>query len=615
MPKKLFLSLFLVFYLTIQPICGQDMANWQEQILQQVDIDDLGDEAYASLIDELSDLTVWSDTTQLSLWDGRLRQHLIWNSNRCLNTRAGYQNATDERKASNKAYLGDPWHHSLRYNALYAKHWQMGINMEKDAGEAWRSRFPVFDSWHAYLRAKDLKLTEKLRLSDAVLGHYRLRMGCGLILNQGFSLGKQFVSQQFFSQRSNNITPFASNAEANYMQGTASSLQYQLPSGSSLSLIPYFSARQLDGTLNTNHILTALQTDGYHRTQTEESHRHAAWELVTGARLGYRTEWFDVGLHASYTQLQYDYRRSILYYNSNYFRGHQLFQTAFDYTIHAFSCWLKGEFALDDQGHPASIAALRLPTNDTWSFSLVHRHYSNKYRQLHASSLRESSSMQGEQGITLNASAQISRHWNAVGMFDLFHFSQPQYAIRDSTSSGYEGLLRLNYTPNHSSFSLAYRIRHKPHQYRHTFDALFSIQPLPNLSCKTQARARIYNKENPVTTSLGYLLSQSISYQDRHWTKVPFRLDLQVTYFKTDDYDSRVYLTERPLLYSFSIPMLFGQGLHYSLTSTIKIGPSVSLDLKYALTNYANRSSISTGLQQISGNTQHDLLLQLRLTL
>ena len=106
MQNKSFLLLFLCFYWYFPPIFGQEIAileqdntieerqkdlnlDWQEQILQQIDIDNLGDAAYSELLDELSDLVVWSDTTASSLMQGRLRQNVIVSSNRTLNQRAG----------------------------------------------------------------------------------------------------------------------------------------------------------------------------------------------------------------------------------------------------------------------------------------------------------------------------------------------------------------------------------------------------------------------------------------------------------------------------------------------------------------------------------------------
>jgi hypothetical protein len=622
MQKRSNLLIFLGFYLCFLPIFGQETAildqekdlnlDWQEQILQQIDIESLGDAAYGELIDELSDLVVWSDTTDFSLLKGRLKQNVILSSNRTLSPRAGYRNQTAERQASNKAYLGDPWHHSVRYRMQLGRHWQAGMNVEKDAGEAWRHQFPAFDSWHAFARAKDIRITSSIQLRDAVIGHYRLRMGCGLLINQGFSLGKQYVSRQLMQQRSNTITPFASNAEYGYMQGAALDLRI----GEHFSILPYFSARQIDGSYNNErHVLTALQKDGYHRTQTEDSHRNAAWEIVSGARIGWRGEWYDLGIHGTFTQLQYDYMRNNLYYNANYFRGHQLAQFSADYTARALGGLLRGEFAIDDKGAFANLTALQYKLTDNWTSTLLYRYYGLEYRQLHASTLGENSETQGEQGVTLNLDGQVSAHWQLQGMFDWFMFGQPQYGIRDSNSQGLEGALRLLYSHRKVSGYLGYRIKKKSNYFRHSLDGMLNIQPNASFTSKTQFRARIYNKEEDgiASTSFGYAVSQSFAWNCKHWKHCPFSLVGQASYFRTDDYDSRVYLTEKTILYGFGLPMLYGEGLRYSVTGTIKIGPHINVDLKWAMTNYANRASISSGLQEIEGNNQQDLWLQLRL--
>lgn len=632
MRKKLFLLLFLAFCACIQSICGQDVAisgysvdnslEWQEQILQQVDVESLGDAAYSELLDELSELVVWSDTADLSALAGsRIRQRIIWSSNRCLSQRAGYTQPTPERQAANKAYLGDPWHHSLRYRLHYGSSWQAGLNVEKDAGEAWRNEFPGFDSWHAYLRYRPSRRFGRLtpssgfspRIADAVIGHYRLRMGCGLIINQGFSLGKQYFSQQLLQQRTNVLSPFASNAESQFMQGIAADLRL----GPHLTLLPYFSVLQIDGTLSAHNILTALQTDGNHRTKTEASHRNAAWQWISGARLGWRGEWFDMGLHASYTHLQYDYIRNNIYYNSHYFRGHQLTNVAFDYTARAFGGLVRGEVAVDDGGSLANITALQYHLSDYWNTSLLYRYFDGNYHQLHASTLCESSGMQGEQGLTLNIEGQLSRRWQVQGMFDYFHFSQPQFGVRDSTSQGFETALRAYYSQRHVSLSLNYRLKHKSNYYRHTLDGILTLQPMHGLTCRTQARTRLYNKKDgtAVSNSLGYAFSQSLAWSSDIFPNYPFSIEGQVCYFHSDDYDSRLYLTERTILYGFGLPMLYGEGLRYSITGTTKLGPRISMDLKWAVSNYANRHSIGSGLQEIMSNNQHDLWLQLRLAL
>jgi hypothetical protein len=176
-------------------------------------------------------------------------------------------------------------------------------------------------------------------------------------------------------------------------------------------------------------------------------------------------------------------------------------------------------------------------------------------------------------------------------------------------------MIRLLYSHRKVNGTLGYRIKQKADYIRHSFDGILSIQPFESFTSKTQLRARIHNKKEngTATNSYGYAVSQSFVWNCKIWKSCPFSLVGQACYFHTDDYNSRIYLTEKAILYGFGLPMLYGEGLRYSVTGTIKIGPHINVDLKWAMTNYANRATISSGLQEIEGNNQQDLWLQLRL--
>ncbi len=621
MQKITTLYIFLCISQLFSPIFGQEKADkhviispktpWQEQLLQSVDVEEIGEEAYYELLEELAELTLWSDT--LPSLHHRLKQQLFLSSYRCLNTRAGFQNQTTERQDANKAYLGDPWRHSIRYRAQYNQQWQAGISMEKDPGEPWQSRFPSFDSWHAFVRYQpsairtDLHKPNILTLEDAVIGHYRLRIGYGLTMNQSFSLGKQYFSQQV-SQRTNRIIPFASNAEADYMQGAAIDLRI----GRRFHVLPYFSMLQIDGNLSKDQILTTLYTDGMHRTKTEQSHRHAAWQMVMGTRLGWRASWYEIGLHVLNTQFQYPYQRKEMSHNHNYFRGQSLTQFSTDYQFSAFRNILRGEFALDDQSGFASLTSLQTHWSDNWQSCLLYHYYSNDYHQLHGSSIGENSEMQGEQGLTLNILGTLSKHWQVQAMADWFSFGQPQYQTTTTPKDGYEGILRAIYTHAWVTATVGYKVKSKIENLRHSIDAIITVNPNEHISTKTQFRKRINDNES---VSQGFAVAQSISYKSKILKKASINAEAQVSYFDTDDYDSRIYINEKNTLYGFGYPMLYGQGLRYNFISQLKIGSNWMIEAKYAITNYANKSTISSGLQEIKGNRQNELWLQIRYTL
>jgi hypothetical protein len=66
------------------------------------------------------------------------------------------------------------------------------------------------------------------------------------------------------------------------------------------------------------------------------------------------------------------------------------------------------------------------------------------------------------------------------------------------------------------------------------------------------------------------------------------------------------------MLYSFSFPMFYGEGIHYSLNLRADLSRRVMLMAKVTTTDYFDRNHISSGLQQIDHSSMTDLELQLR---
>jgi hypothetical protein len=93
----------------------------------------------------------------------------------------------------------------------------------------------------------------------------------------------------------------------------------------------------------------------------------------------------------------------------------------------------------------------------------------------------------------------------------------------------------------------------------------------------------------------------------------PLHLSLQGTYFRTDDYDARIYASEGGLLYSFYSPSYYGQGFRCSAAIRYELGKHLLLIAKWGETIYQNRDGIGSGEERIEGNKKADLQLQLRM--
>ena len=106
--------------------------------------------------------------------------------------------------------------------------------------------------------------------------------------------------------------------------------------------------------------------------------------------------------------------------------------------------------------------------------------------------------------------------------------------------------------------------------------------------------------------SLGYLIEQHGGFQNKQ-----FKILGSIGYFHTQDYNSRVYSYERTLLYMMSIPSFAGKGCRYTLLASF-LFRNIQLLGKLGATHYFDRTSISSGPQQINKATQTDIDLQLR---
>ena len=89
----------------------------------------------------------------------------------------------------------------------------------------------------------------------------------------------------------------------------------------------------------------------------------------------------------------------------------------------------------------------------------------------------------------------------------------------------------------------------------------------------------------------------------------------RIALFNIDTYDARIYATESDVLYQYAVPLFQNTGTCYYLVWHQRIHKRVDFWIKYSNTTYSNVQSISSGLQEIKGNTLSDLRIQVRLTI
>ena len=492
------------------------------------------------------------------------------------------------RKGDDGTYLGDPYRHWLRYQFTYHDAVKAGFVGAKDAGEPFftgRNRWG-YDHYAFYLQLRGLG-----RLESLCLGHYRISMGMGLVMNSDFSLGKVAMLQNL-GRASTGLRAHSSRSD-NYLQGAAATLNL----GKGLRLTAFGSYRAIDATLNKDGTAATLLNTGYHRTAAEMDKKHNLNMMKAGGSLSYQYGGLHIGLNMAYSQLSRELKpNTSALYRKNYPQGKDFLNTSLDYRYASHRLSLSGETAIDKAGHLATINTASIRLSDTWSMMALQRFYAYSYASIDAQSFSEGGRVQNESGVYLGLTWRPSPSLRLDAYTDFAYFAWARYQVSQS-SYNWDHLLQGTWQHRRWTLDARYRLRLKQNDNADkTGEGGFGAH--------TQIDGGYYaygEKE------WGMMISQSLSYEGR-W----LRLNGGVGYFHTDSYDSRVYLYEKGPLYTYGLTSFYGEGIRYWLMARVAIGQKLTLTAKIGVTDYFDRSTIGSSYQQIDASSMTDMDLQVR---
>lgn len=272
------------------------------------------------------------------------------------------------------------------------------------------------------------------------------------------------------------------------------------------------------------------------------------------------------------------------------------------------------------QGWASLNRLLYTPVQGT-QLMLVHRYYSYDYWAMFARSFGEGSTVQNEQGYYVGLDTSPFAHWNFYASFDLFAFPWKRYRV-NKPSRGTDGLLQVTYTPKKNvTMYVKYRYKQKErdltgsngsitlptfhHQFRYRLN--YSLKDV--FSTRTTFDYNHFHSQDRAATQ-GYQVTQMISSQ---LPRARLFADVQGSYFYTDDYDSRVYVSERGLLNTFYTPSFQGSGFRFAVRLRYELNKHWMFITKFAETIYLDRNEIGSGNDLIRGNKKADLQMQLRM--
>jgi len=592
---------------------------------------------------ELQSLTYWDmPTIQLVLpfikVDDRLDQlhisfreameqgnfELFLRYQRIAEQKTGYTDVPDSVKAtSGSYYYGNPDRYYSRFRYTYRTNISVGITAEKDPGEQFfRGSQPNgFDFYSAHAFFKGGKY-----IRSVAVGDFLVQLGQGLNVWSGYAFGK--TADIFASKKTANmLRPYTSVDENRFFRGAAVVTAYR-----NFSLLSFYSRKQIDGSgipdslSDDLEFVTTIDLSGLHRTAREIAKKNQLSEQVFGGYLQYSVPRFNAGI--AYIDQSYSspLQKDSVPYNIYAFRGKQTGSLSSDYSWVYRNLNFFGEVSYSSHSNAfAQLHGVMAVLDPRVSFSLIYRDYSKDYYTFYNNAFSEGSNTQNERGLFAGWKVRFSGAWSLNTYADIFRFPWMKYQV-DAPSKGYEFLFQPNYKPN-KQLELYARFRQQVRQ-KNSRDSDGTITEIEdviqrnyrlNLSYKASESITLKSRLEYMTIDRksnnpedGWILTQDLVFRPKNF---PVDLALRYALFDTDSYDTRLYTYESNALYVFSVPAYYYQGSRAYVMVRYSFLKVCDLWIKYGTFLYSNRSSLSSGGEEINGSSKSDITVQLRVSL
>jgi len=541
---------------------------------------------------------------------------------RILEKQSGYEKVSDSvyNVSPNSHYLGSPDKLYVKYRYNYYNKVMWGFTAEKDAGEQlFKGINPYgYDFYSGFISVKNIGI-----LKNITIGDFNVQFGQGLTLWTGLSFGKSSEAVNV-KKIARGISPYSSAYESGFMRGAGFILGFK-----GFELTGFYSNKNIDANISTadtseslDYIITSITEDGLHNTQNSADKKDAVNEQVFGGHLAYKTRALNIGITAYGIHLGAPLQKEQKPYNIFEFSGQNNFNLGIDYSYIFRNFNLFGETSRSQNGGLATFNGLMMNIDRYVSLVVSYRYYQRNYQSMYTSAFSESNNPYNENGFYTGI--VIKPHYKLLisAYADFYSFPWLKYLV-NSPSNGYDCNVSLQYKPTKKiTINLRYKFEYKQTNsddedatidynvpYTRQNYRFHITYPVSNsLTFGNRVEISRY-KNNNTEPEYGYLLYQDIRYRT---PKFPLAASFRFAMFDTKSYDTRMYAYENDVLYAYSIPSFYDKGIRYYLLLQYKLGRHIDIWLRFAQTFYNNKTTISSGLNEINGNRQSEIKAQVR---
>ncbi|MCK5469893.1 MAG: helix-hairpin-helix domain-containing protein, partial [Cyclobacteriaceae bacterium] len=524
-----------------------------------------------------------------------------------LEQKKGYTTAdTTSSGRVTSRYAGDPNRLYARYLYSKSRQYSFGFTVEKDPGEriTWdpqTSRYGLdYYSFHGMIENRWI-------FKKIVIGDFSMDYGQGLIYGSGIRIGKGFEPVTTIRRNNLGIRPYRSVYENKNFSGIAISTM-----GKSLEFNVFYSYINRDAILREDTIavqdqfISYIQTIGLHRTPSEINAKHSLSDQSFGGNVNFKTgnRKMEIGLNGIYTKYNFPLLPNSRKYNQFEFSGltNHLGGLYFNYYLknaHVF-----GEMAVSKSKGKAISTGIVASLSSQIQASIHYRNYDKNFHSFYGKAFGENTKIGNEQGIYWGLRILPISKLVITTYFDFFNFPWLKYQV-DAPSQGKDFMISGTYLVNQNlNFRFQYRNKTKEMNYKDeelpyvrierktTERLLLDMDYAINANFSMKTRIQGSHVDFNSKTGTGFILAQDIIY-----TQQKYSLSTRFAIFDTDNYDNRQFIYERDLLYVYSIPSFYNQGVRYYIVGRYNLSKNVSFWIKFAQTKYYGTETIGSGLE------------------
>jgi len=507
------------------------------------------------------------------------------------------------------AYWGSPLY---TYNRLTVsgRTFSSRILIHKDAGEK-----SLADHFAGYGEIDIEKYGVKV-----IAGNFSVETGQGLAVWGPYSQYKGANSIQAAKNHASGLSGYALSTEFGYMQGIALSFEKR-----NLSFIGFYSKIHRDAVLNEDSTASSFKESGLHRTENEIKSKGNACESNAGFSASYINNNNSAGFAIMQTCFSPSFNPETNERKRFEFKGSELLVYSVHWDIWAKDINFYGELAGSQPGSYALVTGAVTSAMHT-KLALVYYHFSKDFYNPH-SSFMSISPAKNREGFFCGTKYRFGKRISMSFYYDLrrtlwrtYSIPVPFYATdifsqwELKLSRKVKIMIRINKKTGAKTFKNTY------HSDSPEYVATTSLYKLrselkysPSKKIKLRLRFETVNFSlqdslyaSEKSTEQGYLAFADVLIK-------PLRksfINLRVTIFNTQSWDTRIYEFERDLPGVLSNIALYDRGERIYITLALNPIRSFRLSAKWSLTVYPDRTYLRSGYDMIYGNKINKISIQ-----